>query len=112
LPQTQFGLRSASLPDRLLKLPPPIFNPNRIRIMLTLYNVVGADFTELKEKLDLSDGALATYLKALVKDQLVTTEQDRTGTRERTVYMITRKGLQTIDEMLEVFGSIKEEISQ
>jgi len=26
--------------------------------------------------------------------------------------MITRKGLKTIDELLEVFGSIKEEIAQ
>ena len=80
--------------------------------MLALYNVVGADFTELRGKLGLSDGALATYLKALVKDELVTTEQDHTGNRERTVYMITRKGLQTMDELVEVFGSIKEEISQ
>ena len=72
MPQEQFGLGRASLPDRLLKLPPSIFNPNRIRIMLALYYETGADFTELKQSLNLSDGALATHVKALVRDELAT----------------------------------------
>jgi len=112
LPQEQFGLRRASLPDRLLELPPSIFNPNRIRIMLALYYETGADFTELKKKLNLSDGALATHLKALLRDELIATQPDRSGSRERTAYLITPKGLQTIDKLLNEFENIRKAIPE
>jgi len=78
--------------------------------MLALYYETGADFTELKQSLNLSDGALATHVKALVRDELVTTQPERVGGRNRTVYLITPKGLRTIDALLSEFESIRKAI--
>ena len=106
----QFDLAYASLPDRLLKLPASIFNPNRIRIMLVLYHIGGADFTQLKQYLDLTDGALATHLRSLLKEELIVTQPERIGGRNRTAYLITQKGTQSIETLLNDFVEIRKAI--
>lgn len=89
----EFGSRYADLSSKLRQLPPSLFNPNRIGIMLEIYSAGGVDFAQLKRDLELSDGALATHLKYLASDGLVIGKKEQVGSRQRTAYLITSKGV-------------------
>ena len=78
--------------------------------MLALYYMTGADFTELKKELGLSDGALATHMRALLRDELVKDQDVQDRGRTRTAYLITQKGHNAVDALLDVFHDIKEAI--
>ena len=80
--------------------------------MLALYHMTGADFSEIKHELNLSDGALATHMKALGRDGLITTQSEHLGGRTRTVYLITPKGHQAIENLLDDFVNIRKAIPQ
>ncbi len=107
-----FDPKYANLPDQLLDLPSSIFNPNRIRIMLELYHTSTADFTQLTRDLKLSDGALATHLRSLLRDNLIEVRQEHIGGRTHTAYLITKKGTEAVEALLENFERIRKAIPQ
>ena len=78
--------------------------------MVALYYRTGADFTELKKELGLSDGALATHMKALMRDELVKDQGVIDGGRTRTAYLTTEKGHKAVEALLDDFHAIKEAI--
>jgi len=102
----------ASLPDRLLDLPRSLFHPDRFRIMFELYNTSTADFPQLMRDLHLSEGALATHVRALEKDKLIKPKPGEVGGRKRTGYLLTRKGVDAMMSLLDNFAKIKEAIPQ
>ncbi len=110
LPEELYDPSYASLPDKLLDLPTSLFNPNRIRIMFELYNTSTADFPQLQRDLNLSEGALATHLRALLKDQLIEPKQEQVGARKRTGYLITKRGAQAMKALLDDIEEIRRAI--
>lgn len=67
---------------------------NRIRlgIMSVLMVNDNADFKELKELLDVTDGNLASHSKALEKEDYLTVEKSFIGRKPNTKYRITDLG--------------------
>jgi DNA-binding HxlR family transcriptional regulator len=108
----RFDDRAGKVPADLLQMPVTLFNPHRLAIVLELYNTGSADFPQLKHDLGLTDGALASHLKVLVADGLieVSKEKERDGSRERTGYLITARGMQTFEKMLESFKRLSQVI--
>lgn len=51
------------------------------------------DFNSLKEFLDLTDGNLASHIKALEKEEFIEVEKKFIGRKPKTNYKITKIGL-------------------
>ena len=78
--------------------------------MFELYNTSTADFPQLQRDLDLSEGALATHIRALLKDQLIEPKQEQVGGRKRTGYLITKKGAEAVKALLDDMEKIRRAI--
>ncbi|MEJ7609542.1 MAG: transcriptional regulator [Ferruginibacter sp.] len=77
----------------------PIYNLNklfdsRVRLGIMSALVVNGEisFNELKELLEITDGNLASHLKALEENKLIKVEKGFIGRKTNTTYMLTRTG--------------------
>lgn len=64
----------------------------RLGIMSALMVNDYIDFNTLKELLDVTDGNLASHLKALEKAELLMVSKQFIGRKPNTTYMITKEG--------------------
>jgi DNA-binding MarR family transcriptional regulator len=64
----------------------------RLGIMAVLAVNEGMDFNSLKEYLDVTDGNLASHLKALEKEEFIGVEKSFVGRKPNTRYFITQQG--------------------
>lgn len=65
----------------------------RLGIMSALTVNESLSFNELKEFLDLTDGNLASHLKALEKDQFIDVRKSFVGRKPLTSYFATKEGV-------------------
>lgn len=65
---------------------------SRMGIMAILMVEEWADFVSLRDTLELTDGSLASHLKALVKEGLVEVEKKFVDDKPRTSYRATKEG--------------------
>ena len=67
---------------------------NRVRlgIMSVLMVNEAFDFNSLKETLNVTDGNLASHLKALEENELINVDKQFLGRKPNTSYSITEKG--------------------
>ena len=77
----------------------PIYNLNklfdsrvRLGIMSALMMNGEINFNELKELLEITDGNLASHLKALEENKIIKVEKGFIGRKTNTVYSITKAG--------------------
>ncbi len=75
---------------------------SRIRLGAMSILVVNdkVDFNTLKKLLEVTDGNLASHLKALEKNELITVHKLFIGRKPKTNYMITKKGKNAFKEHL------------
>jgi len=66
------------------------------------------DFTSLKEYLDVTDGNLASHIKALEKEDFIGVEKSFIGKKPNTKYFITRSGRKAFDDHLKALEKIIE----
>ena len=59
------------------------------------------DFNSLKEYLDLTDGNLASHIKALEKDEFIGVEKSFVGKKPNTKYFMTKEGKKAFHDHLE-----------
>lgn len=67
----------------------------RLGIMSALMANESLDFNRLKELLDLTDGNLASHLKALEKEEYIEVSKTFVGRKPNTQYMVTKVGKQS-----------------
>ncbi len=72
----------------------------RLGIMSMLMVQDEVDFNSMKETLDLTDGNLASHLKALEKIEYIVMVKEFVGRKPRTSYSITKLGKQAFGEHL------------
>lgn len=67
---------------------------NRVRLgIMSVLMVNGAfDFNSLKETLNVTDGNLASHLRALEENELIRVDKQFLGRKPNTSYSITEKG--------------------
>jgi DNA-binding MarR family transcriptional regulator len=107
----QFDDRAGVVSRELRNLDGAFFNPQRVAILLDLFQASGVEFSQLKHDLQMSDGALGTHLKVLVAEELIETSREMVGTREKTGYLITAKGIKAIENLLKIFKEVGVAIS-
>lgn len=80
------------------------------RIRLGIMSVLAVndmiDFNTLKEYLDLTDGNLASHLKALEKEEYITVEKSFIGKKPNTKYLLTKVGKRAFDEHLKALEQL------
>jgi len=72
----------------------------RLGVMSVLMINDTVDFNTLKEMLDVTDGNLASHLKALEKEQYIDMQKEFVGRKPRTTYRATIKGRKAFEEHL------------
>lgn len=82
-----------------------LFNPTRLQLMEELRDSDDENipFRELKGVLGLTDGNLASHLRALQKVGFVTISKSFVGKRPRTSIAITAQGERNLDALKEWF---------
>lgn len=72
----------------------------RLGIMAVLAVNENLDFNALKEYLEVTDGNLASHLKALEKEEYIEVKKSFVGRKPNTKYEMTPKGRQAFGEHL------------
>ncbi len=78
----------------------------RLGIMAILTVNDSVDFNTLKELLDISDGNLASHLKALEKGELIEVSKQFVGRKPNTTYAVTPKGRNMFQQHLNALEKI------
>jgi DNA-binding HxlR family transcriptional regulator len=106
-----FSQRPETILNNLFDTPTELFNKQRLAIMLELYCTGGVDFPQLKRDVrDITDGSLASHLKALTESELVAPRTERVESRERTTYIITKKGVISVEKLFKNLDGIRKEL--
>lgn len=64
------------------------------------------DFNALKEYLDLTDGNLASHMKALEKEEFVDVEKSYVGRKPNTRFRLTKQGRKAFEEHLKALEAL------
>lgn len=64
------------------------------------------DFNALKEYLDVTDGNLASHLKALEKEEFIGVEKSFVGRKPNTKYFMTKEGKSAFLEHLKILENL------
>lgn len=64
------------------------------------------DFNALKEYLDVTDGNLASHLKALEKEEFIAVEKSFVGRKPNTKYFMTKNGRTAFLEHLKILENL------
>lgn len=78
----------------------------RLGIMSVLMVNDQVNFNRLKQLLDVTDGNLASHIKALEKAQYVSIEKSFIGRKPNTSYKATRKGKNAFKKHIEALEAI------
>lgn len=78
----------------------------RLGIMATLAVNDTLDFNALKEYLDVTDGNLASHLKALEKEKFIGVKKSFIGRKPNTKYYMTNAGKKAFEEHLNTLENI------
>lgn len=81
---------------------PLLHHPIRSRLVALLSNYDEVSFKELKNELELTDGNLATHLKALEKGEYIKIRKFFEGRRPKTMYSLSPQGHQAFLDYLDV----------
>lgn len=78
----------------------------RLGIMSALAVNDKFDFKSLKEFLDVTDGNLASHLKALEKEAFIGVKKSFVGRKPNTKYFMTKQGKKAFDEHISVLEKL------
>lgn len=83
-------------------------NRFRLQLMSVLLASEGYDFVDLKALLGLSDGNLASHMKALEKEAYIRVEKTFRGRKPLTTYFATAKGKAAFEKHLQALEQLIE----
>lgn len=78
----------------------------RLGIMSALAVNDRLDFNALKEYLDVTDGNLASHLKALEKEEFIGVEKSFVGRKPNTKYFMTKEGRFAFEAHLKILENL------
>jgi len=85
-----------------------LFNPYRLLIMKILVRHGHADFGDMKRDLQVTDGNLASHLRALAKMGYVEAHKEIVGNKPRTTFALTKNGMKAFEKLLEELKEVIE----
>ena len=96
-------VKNISKIDKIADLPTELFNPHRFLILNYLYRMDFLSFTQLKQVSKVaSDGNLASHLRYLEDQNLISIHKSYAGRYPKRFYELTEKGICSIEHL--IFG--------
>ena len=94
----------------LTEIPLELFNPYRLLIMQALIRHGNVEFRQLRHALPkMTDGNLASHLRALEKLQFIKTEKEILDKKVRTSYEVTSQGLDIFRQLEDAIKAFYDE---
>ncbi|MCG8307443.1 MAG: transcriptional regulator [Cytophagales bacterium] len=81
-------------------------NKVRLGIMSVLLTKTEADFNRLKSLLDVTDGNLASHIKALEKENYIEVKKQFIDRKPNTKYLVTKEGKQAFKKHLNALEAL------
>jgi len=81
-------------------------NRVRLQIMSVLVANRSYDFNALKDLLQITDGNLASHIKALEKEEYITVNKTFIGKKPNTQYAVTKKGRDAFKKHLQALENL------
>lgn len=78
----------------------------RLGIMSVLVVNDSADFNTIKELLEVTDGNLASHLKALEKEEVIVVKKQFVGRKPNTSYSVTDQGRKLFQEHIDALEKL------
>lgn len=78
----------------------------RLGIMSVLVVNDSADFNTIKELLEVTDGNLASHLKALEKEEVIVVKKQFVGRKPNTSYSVTDQGKKLFQEHIDALEKL------
>lgn len=82
------------------------FEKTRLSIMTIIYREELVSFNQLKETLQMTDGAIYTHLEKLVKADYLDKRKELAGTTVQTVYFLNDRGRELFKSYLKFLESV------
>ena len=83
-----------------------VYGPVRLGVLTALQMSGALDFTTIKKRLDVSDGALGIHLAKLEEIEYVTCKKEFVGRRPKSTYTITQKGKKALATYLDAMQEL------
>ena len=92
--------------ELVTKLNPAFDHRNRLGLMCMLATNERVEYNTLKDLLDLTDGNLATHLRALESVEFIAVHKNFVGRKPQTTYEATEKGRMAFQEHLDALEAL------
>jgi DNA-binding PadR family transcriptional regulator len=89
-----------------------VHGPIRLGVLTSLQMDGSLDFTHLKQRLEVADGALGTHLMKLEEAGYVTCKKAFVGRRPKSTYRITAAGRQALRDYLSTLRKVIDAVEQ
>ena len=89
-----------------------VHGPIRLGVLTSLQMDGAIDFTHLKDRLDVADGALGTHLFKLEEAGYITCKKAFIGRRPKSTYRITASGRRALRTYLDTLRQVIEAVQQ
>ena len=103
----------SELPIDFNGLDSSVYGPVRLGVLTVLQMDGSLDFTTLKKRLDVADGAIGIHLRKLEDVGYLTCNKSFVGRRPKSVYRITAQGRRALSSYLsamqQVIDAVKEQ---
>jgi DNA-binding PadR family transcriptional regulator len=103
----------SELPINFNGLDSSVYGPVRLGVLTVLQMDGSLDFTTLKKRLDVADGAIGIHLRKLEDVGYLTCSKSFVGRRPKSVYKITAQGRRALSSYLsamqQVIDAVKEQ---
>ena len=83
-----------------------VHGPVRLGVLTALHTDGPLDFTTLKKRLDVADGALGVHLKKLQAKEYVAPKRSYVGRRPKTTYRVTPAGRRALMDYLDAMQQL------
>jgi DNA-binding MarR family transcriptional regulator len=89
-----------------------VHGPIRLGVLTALHITGPMDFSDLKKRLQVTDGSLGMHLQKLEEIRYITAKKEFVGRRPRTTYELTPKGRKSLAKYLDSMQKLLEAIEQ
>jgi DNA-binding MarR family transcriptional regulator len=83
-----------------------VHQPTRLQIFAYLYRHGTAEFTDIVESLDVTEGNLSSHLQTMEEEGAITVEKEFVDRKPRTTYELTDEGEQLFEDHIETLESL------
>jgi DNA-binding MarR family transcriptional regulator len=92
--------------DQIASLDRVMHEPARLSVAACLYVVEDADFVFLQSQTGMTGGNLSSHIKRLESSGYVSIRKEFSGSRPRTVLMLTKQGREAFESYVGTMGQL------